>query len=225
MNQKKFAFFGLCAVLGACHDTQAPSKQNFSVALRAYLAVRGELCLGKSEWPIDVTKREAELGTRDAKQMPVLERLGLVSSKDAIAERKNEEDLVHVPVKRYELTAAGQKYYQVRKRENSQGKVVASSDLCAAELSLDQVKRWQVSTGENGRPSAVLWYTYRVAPAPWTTDPEIQTVFPLVARVIHGAGTDELREEVTLGRDGWVAEELLGNAGSPRPSTSQASAR
>jgi hypothetical protein len=225
MNQKNIALFLFCGVLVACHDKHAATNENFSLALRAYLAERGELCLGKNEWPIDVTEREAELGTRDAKQMPVLERLGIVSSTDAVAQRKSEEEVYSVRVKRYELTAAGRTFYHPRNVKNAQGNVVRSSDLCAAELSLDQIKNSQVTTAANGQQSAVLWYTYRVAPAPWTADPEVQRVFPMVARVIHGAGKDELREEVTLGKDGWVAVDVLGGSSAPSPSASQASAR
>ncbi|HTQ03210.1 MAG TPA: hypothetical protein VMI54_05115 [Polyangiaceae bacterium] len=225
MSTQRIACALACAAVVACHDTQADSPENFSRALDAYLAERGELCVGKSEWPIDVTAREAELGTRDAKQMPVLERLGLVTSSDAVARRKDEDQTFEVPVRRYELTPAGREFYHARSEQNAQGDVVAGSDLCVAKLTREKLVSSHVTNDAKGRRSAVLWYTYRVTPAPWTADPEFLRVFPAVAHVLAGAGKAELREEVTLTADGWVALELLGGAKSPSPAASQASAR
>ena len=222
MKSKSLRIIVICAAMAACHDQRAPSAENFAPALEAYLAERGELCLGKTEWPIDVSEREAALGTRDAKQLPVLEELGLVRSADATATRKNEDETYEVRVKRYELTSAGRSYYHARKSKDAQGNLVSQPDLCAAKLSLDQVKSWQLTTSTAGRQSAVLYYTYHVAPAPWATAPAAQRVFPAVARVLQGTGKDELREELVLTANGWIANELVGTP-SPAPTASQAS--
>lgn len=224
MTTNKAVHLLLCAALVACHDERAANTENFTRALDAYLAERGELCVGKTEWPIDVSAREAELGTRDAKQLPVLERLGLVSATDAVARRKDEDRTYDVPVRRYELTPAGHAYFHARSVRNASGKVVPSSDLCVAKLTLDQLKSSHVTTDAKGQRSAVLWYTYHATPAPWASDPEVGRVFPAVARVLHGAGKDELREEVTLTPAGWVANELLATVAPPSPAASQASA-
>jgi hypothetical protein len=226
MKTKKLALsFLACAGLVACHEKSAPTPENFTRALTAYLAERGELCVGKTEWPIDLTQRERELGIRDAKQMPVLERLGLVSSSDAITTRKTEDGTVEISVKRYELTPLGLTYYHPRVTTDGQGKTTSRPDFCVATLTLDQIKSSQVTTSSSGQKSAVVFYTYHVAPAPWTADPEAQQVFPAVAHVIQGAGKDELREELTFTDQGWVANELLGTPGTPAPTASQASAR
>jgi hypothetical protein len=225
MNPNQLGPFFACLALVACHDKRAPTVENFAPALVAYLTERGELCVGKTEWPIDVTEREALLGIRDAKQLPVLERLGLVSATDAIAQRKNEDQTVEVPVRRYELTPAGRAYYHTRTGTDRQGRSVSRSDFCAATLTLDRIKSFQVTTSSTGQKSAAVYYTYHVAPAPWTADPEIQRVFPMVARVIQGASKDELREELTLTDRGWVANELIGAPNAPAPAASQASAR
>jgi hypothetical protein len=211
--------------LGGCRDERAANAENFAKALHAYLAERGQLCVGKSEWPIDVSEREAELGTRDAKQLPVLERLGLVSASDAVAKRKSEDEVYEVRVKRYELTPEGRKFYRVRHAKNARGELVTTGDLCAVELSLDQVKHWEVTNGANGQQSASVSYTYGVAPAAWTQDPEVERVFPAVARVIHGAHEDELREGVTLTPAGWVADDLLGQTRAPSPTEARVSTR
>jgi hypothetical protein len=225
MNQNTIALLLLGATSAACHDQRAPSVENFTPAIQAYLAERGELCIGKTEWPIDVTEREAELGTRDAKQLPVFERLGLVSSTAAIAQRKVEEETIEVPVKRYDLTPAGRVYYHARTSRDAQGRLVSHSDFCAAKLSLDQIKSFRVAPATGAPQSAVVFYTYHVAPAPWTADAEAMRVFPAVAHVLAGAGKDELREELTLTPNGWVANELVGATSAPVPTASQASAR
>ncbi len=56
------------------------SEGNFVQALHAYLDKRGDLCVNRSTWPVDVTSEEAEQGSRNSMQLPVLERLGLVRS-------------------------------------------------------------------------------------------------------------------------------------------------
>lgn len=216
----------LLAALAGCHKPSEENAENFGAALNAYLAERGDLCVGKTEWPIDVSEREFELGTRDAKQMPVLERLGLVSSWDTIAERKNEGEVFQLRVKRYQLTDAGQKYYHQRTIKNAQGEPQPSGDLCAARLSLDKVTHWQASTTSGGHRVAALSYTYHVNAAPWTSDPDIQKVFPAVTRVVQGAEKAELVEGVTLTDNGWVADDLIGVPPSAKlPGPAQASAR
>lgn len=55
------------------------SLETLDAALHAYLAKRGDLCLAKNTWPIDLTQHEIDSGARNALQLPVLERLGLAS--------------------------------------------------------------------------------------------------------------------------------------------------
>ena len=77
--------------IGATAGFAAPTQPNrtaVTIALRDYLAKQGNFCLGKFDWPIDVSERDFQMGTRDAVQMPVLEKLGLVVSSEVSVKRK-----------------------------------------------------------------------------------------------------------------------------------------
>lgn len=116
-SEARLLLVGL-ALLGACRSKPAPdpraaNRDNFTRGMIAYLAVHGELCLGK-EFPLDVTEREFQLHARNAVQMPALERLGLVTSSAAIGQQTTEDGPVAVPVTRFDLTPTGRQYYRTQ---------------------------------------------------------------------------------------------------------------
>lgn len=199
--------------LSACGHEDPATAANFTLAVNSYLQQHGDLCLAKTEWPIDVTPHEVQIGDRNAVQMPVLERLGLVTSTLANGEIRAEGERVAVVVKRYVLTDAGRKNIVVRHavRGGAPGRAVTAqtgSDFCAARLRLDKVVSWQVKPIADGTQEAIVSYTYKVDAAPWTRDPEVARVFPVVARVAAGAGSAQLQEAFRLTPAGWVAEDL-----------------
>ncbi len=102
-------------------NTIAPSQAKLASALEKYLAQQGNLCLGKFDWPIDVSQIDFETGTRDAVQMPVLEKLGLVTSTDTSVVRRQEDEQKTVPAKRYDLTEIGKKFYLSREATTTVG--------------------------------------------------------------------------------------------------------
>jgi hypothetical protein len=202
----------LClAALAACSHRNDASQENFTAGMNAYLARRGDLCLAKSSWPIDVTQREIEAGARNAVQMPALEKLGLVRSSVASVVVKDEERSATIKVLRYDLTDAGRAYYLTKEMRSqaSDGSVkTRPGDFCAARLSLDKVTGWEPPRDVNGQQETVVSFTYKIDPAPWVRDAGIQKVFPVVARMVQGAGTVQLQEAFRLGPDGWVAKDL-----------------
>jgi hypothetical protein len=198
---------GIAALgLTACDDARVPNEAHFTAGMQAYLGRRGDFCVGKPTWPIDVTRAEMTMGSRNAVQMPVLEHLGLVTSTDAVAEITTEDGPVKTDVRRYSLTSEGQRYYHARDAQPGQP---PSHDFCAARLTLDRVVGWDNPTSNVVGSHTTVEYTYRAEPAAWTSNPEAMRVFPMVARVLHGAGTDRLKEGFTLTEKGWVADDLL----------------
>src|ERR1700759_2773089 len=127
--------------LAACSD-RAPDATTFVAPMTAYLAARGQLCLAKTAWPIDVTQHEIDTGARNARQMPVLERLGLVSSSVAEIDVDDEGTLHHMKVRRFALTDAGRAY--VVARPVSARRTTPVADFCAATLSLDRIVGWEL---------------------------------------------------------------------------------
>ncbi len=209
----------LCAAgaltLSACQkksDPLAPTPANFKQALLTYLQARGDLCFGK-QFPLDVSEADLAHGSRDARQMPVLERAGLVTSSEATGHVNTEDGPKEIPVHRYMLTDLGQRSYLSRPvpgQLDKDGKPVLRSDLCALKLRLEKITKTELTPALPQNPtSATLSYTYQVEPAPWMGSAEVQQVFPAIARVINGAGTAELKEGFTLTDKGWVANELV----------------
>jgi len=205
----------LTSSLAACGSRTEANRDTLTQAVNGYLSKRGDLCLGKYDWPIEVSAQEFQNGGRNAIQLPVLEKLGVVRSTVLSASEHSQQDAYSqqgahsqqgaaaFAARRYELTEDGKKYYL--KREAA-GMHARPADFCAAKLSLDKIVGWEVH--HNGAQSeAVVTYTYRVNAAPWAQDPDAQRVFPAVARVLSGAGKAQLREVFALTGHGWAAKD------------------
>ncbi len=188
------------ALLAACSNSPSdPSTANFEQAMNTYLAARGDLCINRGAWPVDITREEAQQGSRNTVQMPVLEKLGLVQS-SIVADTQ---------ARRYELTDAGRQYYLPRApHQRDAGHAVADHDFCAAHLTLKRVVRWEPPSSAAVGAHTVVSYTYDVSPAPWTADAEARRAFPMVDRVLRGAGVVQLQEPMVLTPRGWEAQDL-----------------
>ncbi|MGO4380776.1 hypothetical protein [Pseudoduganella sp. RAF53_2] len=202
------------ATLAGCSNDKALNQVNIDKAMQTYLAQRGDLCLAKSSWPIDVTEAESGTGSRNGVQMPVLEKIGLVSSSGAMGERKDDDgNVTQVPVRRYALTEEGKKYYLARaphKHEVESRYATAPHDFCAVKLTLDHVVGWEMPKRPDGSSGgeAVVTYTYQVKPAAWAMNEDVRRVFPMVDNIIRGAGTMQLKESLVLTEAGWEARDL-----------------
>ena len=188
-------------------NSGVPTEKALKLALEKYLAQQGDFCLGKFDWPIDVSESEFSIGSRDALQMPVLEKLGLVSSSNASAMRKVDEVELAVPVKRFELTEKGQLFYLPKQSvTGSIGKqLVHAHDFCAGKLSLDKIVGWEKPVMQGDSQRTTVSYTYKMAAAKWTQDPEVHKVFPLLAKVVNGESSMLLKQQFQLSGKSWVA--------------------
>jgi hypothetical protein len=178
----------------------APSQKSLKPAVRKYLEEKGNFCLGKFEWPIAVSDEDRKTGTNNALQMPVLEKLGLVVASDSAGDPS---------IKNYSLTEEGQKYYLTKQTitVNSAGQRIRHpGDLCPAKLELDKVVAWDPPSVVDGKTQTTVKYTYRIAKvADWTQDPEVRKVFPMIARIIDNAGSQQLMQLFAWSDHGWVA--------------------
>ena len=199
----------LAVSLTGCARSTEPTADQFAAGLKDYLAKRGDLCLAKTDWPIDLTQHEIDSGARNALQLPVLERLGLASSTVAEVDVKDDNEVSHhMKVRRYALTDDGKHFFIMREQARPDGGKAMRGDFCAAKLSLDKVVRWDLS-GTGKDRVAVVSYTYQVQAAPWAGDAELRKIFPVVAQVIQGAGSAQLQESFRQTETGWVAVDLL----------------
>ena len=202
-------------LLGACQRKPAePNMENFTKAVNSYLAERGHLCLAKYDWPIYVSDQDAQdTHSRDAVQLPVMEKLGLVKSTAMVLERTADDGVTKIkaPGREYVLTDEGKKYYlhQPVVLATATKTVTHDADFCVATLTLDKVVGWEQPVTRDGQTKTSVLFTYKIEPAPFTKDADFQRVFPMVVRVIEGAGTIQEREGMRLTKDGWVAEEYF----------------
>jgi hypothetical protein len=208
MKTRHFIYAGLLCISNAafCTNSTEPNQKILVSAVKKYLAQQGDFCLGKFDWPIDVSESEFGMGTNDAVQMPVLEKLGLVISSNASAMRKVDEADISVPVKRYQLTEAGKAFYLPKESSAIVGgkKVMHTHDFCAGKLSLNKLVRWDKTTMEGKHQETTVTYTYKIAPAKWTQNPEIQAVFPMLTKVLKGEGSMQLQQQFRFSKKSWV---------------------
>ncbi|MES2264897.1 MAG: cytochrome c peroxidase [Pseudomonadota bacterium] len=183
-------------------------------ALGSHLARQGDLCVGKFEWPIDVAPGDAEAGSRDAVQLPVLQKLGLVSVQAGMVARTDAQGVERqVPVQRYALTPAGQKHYVQREIATvtpAGETIVRQGDFCVAKLSLDKLLKWEspivtVAAGGAAQRETTATFTYTVAAPDWAKSAELRKVFPMVAHVMDGEGRLQMKQRMRYGAAGWEA--------------------
>lgn len=181
-------------------NTHMPGRKAVTSALEKYLAAHGDLCLAKYDWPIEVTSRDADAGSRDALQMPVLEKMGLVAASAGSATRKNDDgEEITLPVTRYALTDAGRRYYIERKsapaRNDSAGGTIAHrGDFCAGRIHLDRIVDWGHGANDKGAADVTVGYTYTFAAADWVRDPRVREVFPMLAQLLEGQHSARLEQ-------------------------------
>jgi hypothetical protein len=202
-----------CLVGGLAQAGADPSHPAVRRAVNDYLRDHGDLCVGKFTWPRFVTEADRQSGSNDAVQMPVLERLGLVESVElsvAVPQAGSAPDAASFPigpVKRYSLTATGRQYYLQKKRTVlgvHDQTMVRDADLCVARLSLDKVVKWSAPEPAHGHLQTVVAYTYKIKPAQWMADPEARKVFPVVDRIISGAGRTQMTATLQRQNGRWA---------------------
>ena len=187
-----------------------PDTATATAAVNRYLAAQGDFCLGKMDWPVDISALDERARGRDVLQMPVLEQLGLVRGEAATVLRVEgpgvEEGGTPAPVavRRYELTPLGERFMREREVPVAAAdgdKIVRRRDLCAAHLDLARIVA--VAPGDTPR-AFVATYTYAVTPADWANAPDFRRVFPMAAHVIDGARRVELKQAFALKDGAWV---------------------
>lgn len=203
--------FGVLVLVGCASKNDANDK-NFTQALNAYLAQKGELCLGiPSAWPVDLNEAERRSGIGRAAEMAALEKAGLVHSQETETEYTPplSSHTVKVKVLRYELTEHGKNFYRTRETIALVAKNGTKGDLCYGQQQLDKIIKWDGPTAVGDSKEATVFYTYKVANlAAWASNPEIQKAFPGILSTINGAGKIQMNQALTLTSQGWQATGL-----------------
>ena len=138
--------------LSGCNNPKKPSNANFTEAIDQYLAKRDDACssLGQT-LPIDVTVSEQKEQYGIGPQLATLEEAGLVHSTNTTAVVHTMLDALQgsrppQPVRRYELTDQGKKYYR-----NIPATFGQNGIFCYGQETVDSIIKWtEPATTEGG---------------------------------------------------------------------------
>jgi len=108
------------------------------------------------------------------------------------------------PVKRYELTTYGKKYFQ-----QIPGTLGQTSGFCYGQKGVDSIVKWTepATVGTSSQTEAT--YTYRIVDsAHWAERPEVQQAFSDIRTTINGALKTTEVAGLQLTSEGWEVLEL-----------------
>ncbi len=165
--------------LVACNNARKPSYENFTKAINEYLAKHGTVCtsIGR-QFPIDIPASAQLSQYGFGPQLIALQHARLVSETDTTAVVHGMLDALRgstppQPVRRYQLTTEGAKYFQ-----QVPGTFGQTGGFCYGQKTVDSVLKWSDPVTMDGRSQSDVIYTYKVVDlAPWAERPEIQRAF------------------------------------------------
>jgi len=152
--------------LAACNDIKKPNAVNFTKAINQYLAKHDGACtvIGH-QFPIDVPKTEQNDQYGIAPQLAALEQAGLVSASNTTAVVHGMLDAFQgstqpqrQPIRRYELTAEGKRYFQQIPSIFGQ-----TNSFCYGRKTVDSIVKWTEPVTKGPYSQTEVTYTYTSA--------------------------------------------------------------
>ena len=191
--------------LTACSYAKKPNDGNFTKAIDQYLTKHGEACtvIGRP-FPIDVPESEQRLQSGTAQEMATLEQAGLLQSSSTTAVLHGMSDALRgstppQPVKRYELTTEGKKYFQ-----KVPGTFGQTNGLCYGQKTVDAIVKWTEPVTAGASLQTEVTYTYKIVNlAGWAERPEVQRAFPIIQATLTGASKTTEIAGLQLTSKGW----------------------
>lgn len=192
-------------LIAGCNDSKKPTAANFTKAINQYLAKHGEECTFFAQtFPIDIPASELKASSGTAPEMAALEKAGLVRGSDTIAVIRGMMGAlgpsVPSPMRRYELTDLGKKYFQVKP-----GAFGQSSAFCYGQEEVDSIVKWDEPTAQDGTSITEVTYTYKFQQlSDWAEQPDVEQAFPTIKSTLDQTGVNQVIE-VHLTNKGWEA--------------------
>lgn len=205
------------AALAGCGSKTDANEKNFGAALSQYFDKKGGLCLGLTNWPVDVSEEKPLFSITlysIEDQMAALEAAGLVKSENTERDAKGfgVPKGKKVKIKRYTLTDAALPFVQEVQTPSWRRTGSAAekeSDLCWGKKVLKKVVKWEGPIKFGDYQEAAITYTYKVDKvADWAKRPDIQAAFPPVKDILAGVDVKESTHGVKLTSEGWEAKGL-----------------
>jgi hypothetical protein len=191
--------------LAACNDAKKPSEAHLTKAIDQYLTKHGEACtvIGRP-FPIDVSESEQRLQSGTSLEMAALEQAGLLQSSSTTAVVHGMLDALRgstppQPVKRYELTTEGKKYFQ-----QVPGTFGQTNGLCYGQKTVEAIVKWTEPVTAGASSQTEVTYTYKVVNlAGWAERPDVQRAFPVIQATLTGASKTTEIAGLQLTSRGW----------------------
>jgi hypothetical protein len=197
-------------LLAGCGSKSDANVKDLSDATNAYLAKKGQLCLGiATKWPVDLQDSDRGPGIVRGSQMAALEKVGLVQSHETETEITPLSGTrpAKAKVLRYELTDEGKKFYREKDVVGLGPNKEALGDVCFGQQIVDKVNKTEGPIRVGDTTEATIYYTYRIDNlAEWANNPDIQRAFPGIVRTLNGVGKTTLNQALTLTKEGWEAK-------------------
>jgi hypothetical protein len=195
---------GLLA-LTACNSAKKADDANFTKAINVYLTNHGAACtvIGR-QFPIDLPHSEQIEHFGIEPKLAALEQAGLVQATETTAAVHGMLDPLRgstppQPVKRYELTTDGEKYFQ-----QIPGTLGQASGFCYGLKSVDSIVKWT----DPATVGTEVTYTYRIVGlASWAERSDVQQAFPDIRTTANGVSKTTEVAGLQLTSKGW---EVLG---------------
>jgi hypothetical protein len=208
---RKLTLLSLTAflLLGGCSSEKKPNAANFTKAIDQYLAKYGQVCaLVDQTFPVNVTLPEQKQQTGIGPQTAALEQAGLVRGSNTTAVVHGLMDALSgptppQPVRRYELTDEGRKYF----RQTLVG-FGQTGEFCYGQKAVDSIVKWREPAAMGPYTQSEVTYTYRIANlAAWAQQPGMQRAFPDIRSTLQDGSKEVQIAGLVLTNKGWDVPE------------------
>lgn len=156
------------------------------------------------QFPIDVSQIEQREQYGIGPKLAALEQAGLVRATETTAVVHGMLDPLRgstppQPVKRYELTADGKKYFR-----QIPGALGQTSGFCYGQKNVDAIVKWTEPAAVGTSSQTEVTYTYRIVnSADWAQRPDVQQAFTDIRATINGASKTTEVAGLQLTNKGW----------------------
>lgn len=192
-------------VFAGCSNEKKPNATNFTKAINQYLAKHGQGCaLVDETFPANLTlpeqKRQAGIGS----QTSALEQAGMLRGSNTSTVVYTLADALSrstppQPVRRYELTVEGRKYY----RQTLVG-FGQAGEFCYGQKSVDSIVRWTEPATTGDATQTEVTYGFKIVNlAAWAQQLGIQQAFPYIRSTLQDASKVNQRAGLVLTNQGW----------------------
>lgn len=205
MRFSSLVFIVSLYTLTACNSVKKPSDTNFTKAIDAYLSRHGKVCtVIDRQFPINVPRSEQSEQSGIGAELVALEQASLVSGTNTTAVVHSMLDPLRgstppQPVKKYELTSNGKKYFQ-----QIAGTFGQTNGFCYGQKTVEAIVKWTEPVTAGPSSQTEVTYTYKIVNmASWAERPDVQRAFPNIQATLTGASKTTEVAGLQLTSKGW----------------------